>query len=190
MKSLPLDYDALVSALERGLEPDLLFFWGHTGSESGRVGRECLSQWYPSSFTMESDEYATAEHWMMAEKARLFRDGAALSRILASRDPREAKALGRAVRGFDGEAWEAHRLSIVVAGNRAKFGQNPALKQYLLDTGDQVLVEASPYDRIWGIGLSADAAGAKVPQRWRGLNLLGFTLMAVRDELRTATGRY
>lgn len=143
-----------------------------------------FGQWTPSPFTVEGVDYGCAEQWMMACKARLFGDAEALAKILASDSPRRHKALGRQVRGFSGPVWEAARMEIVVAGNRAKFSQNPELRDVLLATGDKVLVEASPYDRIWGIGLRADDPRVHDPERWRGQNLLGEALMQVRDELR------
>ena len=94
--------------------------------------------------------------------------------------------MGREVRGFDDARWCEARFEIVVQGNLAKFSQHPALGDYLLSTRDQVLVEASPVDRIWGIGLAADDTKASRPEQWRGLNLLGYALMEVRDRLRGA----
>ncbi|GAA4636501.1 hypothetical protein GCM10023196_086510 [Actinoallomurus vinaceus] len=127
--------------------------------------------------------YATAEHFMMAGKARLFGDAEAEKRVLADDDPGKAKGAGRKVRGFDEETWAAHRYGLVVAANEGKFGQQPALRDFLLGTGDRVLVEASPYDTVWGIGLSASQPEAARPSQWRGLNLLGFALMDVRAAL-------
>jgi ribA/ribD-fused uncharacterized protein len=94
--------------------------------------------------------------------------------------------LGRQVRGFDEEAWTAARYDIVVAGSVAKFGQHEDLRAFLLATGERVLVEASPLDRVWGIGLAADDERASSPDRWVGLNLLGFALMDAREKLRAA----
>lgn len=120
---------------------------------------------------------------MMAGKARLFGDEESVPGILAARTPAEAKKRGRLVRGFDDAAWTAARFELVVDGNVAKFGQDPALRDYLLGTRDRVLVEASPVDRVWGIGLAADDERAADPARWRGLNLLGFALMEARERL-------
>lgn len=120
---------------------------------------------------------------MMAEKARLFKDEESLDRVLVANHPNEAKQLGRKVAGFDKKLWERQRSEIVTTGNFAKFSQNPALKEFLLNTGDRVLVEASPVDRIWGIGLAADHIDAENPYKWKGLNLLGFALMEVRNRL-------
>ncbi|MFM7927100.1 MAG: NADAR family protein, partial [Pirellula sp.] len=90
-------------------------------------------------------------------------------------------ALGRKVRGFKDEVWVANARRIVTEGNIAKFSQNEGLKSFLLATGTKVLVEASPYDRIWGIGLGAEDPKAKHPTTWQGENLLGFALMDVRE---------
>ncbi|MGJ5203315.1 NADAR family protein [Bradyrhizobium sp. HKCCYLR20261] len=97
--------------------------------------------------------------------------------------PSQAKKLGREVRGFDDARWTAHRFDIAVRGNVAKFGQNPPLGQWLRSTAEAVLVEASPVDRIWGIGLAADDPRARDPLTWLGLNLLGFALMKARAAL-------
>lgn len=176
----PYTRDALIEQVAAGLRPKFVFFWGHTG-RGGAVGKECFSQWYPSPFDVGGIRYPTAEHWMMAEKARLFGDDDALAEIVAADSPGAAKALGRKVRGFDDDTWRAHRVSIVVAGNRVKFAG--ALGAVLRQTGDRVLVEASPRDRIWGIGLGAKNPDAERPAAWRGDNLLGFALMTVRDQL-------
>ncbi|WP_330478766.1 NADAR family protein [Streptomyces platensis] len=163
-------------------------FWGHSPRRDGSLGVSCFSQWWPSPFIAEGVRYATAEHWMMAGKARLFGDAEAERRVLAARHPKQAKDAGRTVRGFDEETWQRHRFGLVVEGSVHKFGQDAALREYLLGTNSRVLVEASPVDRIWGIGLAADDERAADPARWRGLNLLGFALMAARQRLREAAG--
>lgn len=173
----------LVTAIANGMRPKYLFFWGHTPGKSGQVGKECLSQWYPAVFVVDGVRYATAEHYMMAEKARLFGDEDVRERIVAAAHPGLAKNLGREVQGFTPTIWEQHRFDIVVQGNTAKFSQNPALKAFLLNTGHRILVEASPVDRIWGIGWSENDPQAQDPEKWRGLNLLGFALMTARSRL-------
>ena len=178
------DRESLVRAVRSGARPEYLLFWGHRPFPSGEIGKPCLSQWWPVSFTVDGDRYASAEHFMMAEKARLFGDEATRAQILKAADPAAAKRLGRRVRGFDEGRWEAERFEIVVRGSRAKFEQNPPLREFLLGTGDRVLVEASPVDRIWGIGMAADDPRAGDPEQWRGLNLLGFALMEARSLLR------
>jgi ribA/ribD-fused uncharacterized protein len=178
------DQKTLLEAIHSGLCPKYLFFWGHRPSPSGEIGKSCLSQWWPASFTVNGVRYATAEHFMMAEKARLFGDEETRARILKAASPGEAKRFGRDVRGFKESVWERSRIEFVVRGNLAKFGQNPELSKFLLNTEDHVLVEASPVDRIWGIGLAADDGRVENPGQWQGLNLLGFALMEVRHLLR------
>ena len=143
-----------------------------------------LSQWHASPFVVDGVRYATAEHWMMAAKARLFGDAPELAVILATDDPSEAKAAGRRVRGFDAARWEPLREGVVIEGNLHKFGQNDAAREVLLSTGELLLVEASPHDRIWGVGLAADDPRLGDLRRWRGQNLLGRCLMRVRERLR------
>lgn len=124
---------------------------------------------------------------MMAGKARLFGDVIMAGRILEASSPGDAKKLGRSVRGYDEDLWAANRYDIVVQGNTAKFGQNPELLDYLASTAARVLVEASPTDRIWGIGLAAEDRRSDTPSQWKGLNLLGFALMDVRERLTRMT---
>lgn len=169
----------LEALVKSGATIKYLFFWGHQGG----VGPACLSQWWPCRFEVEGQNYASAEHFMMAEKARLFKDDQRLAEILACSHPAEAKKLGRLVHHFDDQVWDAHRFDIVVRGNLAKFSQHPEARDYLLGTGRRVLVEASPRDRIWGIGLGRANPKAANPFEWRGQNLLGFALMEVRSKL-------
>ncbi|MBC6699985.1 NADAR family protein [Hymenobacter puniceus] len=172
---------SLLLHLEAGAALKYLYFWGHTGA--GQIGKEVFSQWYPAPFKVAGDAYATAEHYMMAEKARLFQDEAIRQAILAVSHPDQAKRLGRTIQDFDEARWNAARFSIVVEGNVAKFSQHSALRAFLLGTGARVLVEASPVDPVWGIGLAQDHPQAANPAEWRGLNLLGFALMEVRARL-------
>ena len=160
-----------------------LFFWGHQKSADGSVSESCLSQWYETGFKVDDIYYPTAEHYMMAEKARLFNDEKVLQDILMSKHPGDAKKLGRAVRNYQDEVWKKQRLSIVIRGNEAKFSQNKELKNFLLNTRERALVEASPRDRIWGVGMEKSNPEIENPARWKGLNLLGFALMATRKLL-------
>ena len=178
------DVEALREVVRQGGRPKYLFFWGHQPRPGGSIGKTCFSQWFAAGFTLNDVYYPTAEHYMMAEKARLFSDDAILAKILDAPHPGAAKKLGRQVRNFDHSAWREARYPIVVKGNTAKFSQNEALGSFLLNTGQRVLVEASPVDRIWGIGLAADDPRAVDPELWQGLNLLGFALMEVRAVLR------
>jgi ribA/ribD-fused uncharacterized protein len=180
-----VDVEGLRRAISSGWKPEFLFFWGHTAKDR-RMGNHVLSQWWPATFSIGVRTYASAEHYMMAQKAELFGDEETLAAIVSAPSPSQAKSLGRRVRGFDEGHWIAHRFDVAVRGNTAKFGQNPELAEWLLATGDAVLVEASPVDRIWGIGLAADDARGQDPDDWAGLNMLGFALMKTRDSLRSA----
>ena len=121
--------------------------------------------------------YATAEHFMVAEKARLFGDASALARVLSAKSSAEAKAVGREVVGYVDDVWSNARFDAVVRGKMAKFGASADLRAFLLETGGRILVEAAPRDTLWGIGLGRDHPRASDPSGWRGQNLLGFALM-------------
>lgn len=179
------DVKSLAEAIAAGRQAKYVFFWGHQPRTDGAIDKACFSQWWPAPFEMEGTRYETAEHWMMAEKARLFGDEETRQAVLEVEHPGAAKKLGRAVRGFDEETWQRQRFEIVIRGNLAKFQQHAELSHFLANTGERVLVEASPVDRVWGIGLAADHADAMNPAKWRGLNLLGFALMEVRERLRS-----
>lgn len=170
-----------------GRERELCMFWGHRPAGDGRITKSCLSQWWKDSFCSGGHRYVCMEQYMMARKAELFGDREMQGQILGSNDQKQIKALGRRVRGFDQDVWNIFKYSIVLNGNWCKFSQNRSLGEFLLSTGDSVLVEASPYDNIWGIALQANSPDAKDPFKWRGQNLLGFALMEVRDELRRVT---
>lgn len=160
---------------------DYLLFWGHRQSKT--INKGCFSQWYPAPFTVDGRQYPTAEHYMMVQKALLFDNTQLVDDMLSSTDPKQVKALGRKVQHFDETLWRQHRFEIVVQGNLAKFSQHPALGDFLRKTADKVLVEASPVDKIWGIGLKEADPRAQDPTQWQGLNLLGFALMKVRHIL-------
>lgn len=174
----------LAAAIADGRRIKFLFFWGHQPERDNSTGIGCLSQWWPAPFSVNGQQFPTAEHYMMWRKATLFGDDTTAAQILAVPHPHTAKTLGRRVAGFDQQVWDEHRYPIVVAGNLAKFGQHPELRAFLLGTGERILVEASPIDRVWGIGLTRDDPAAADPGQWRGLNLLGFALMQVRALLR------
>ncbi|WP_299107500.1 NADAR family protein [uncultured Tenacibaculum sp.] len=160
-----------------------LFFWGHQPNKDGSIGKSCFSQWWETPFEIDGITYPTAEHYMMAGKARLFKDEEILQKILNATHPNDAKKLGRKVKNFTPELWNEHKFEIVLEANYAKFSQNEALKEYLVNTKDRIIVEASPVDPIWGIGLAADNPNATNPTKWKGHNLLGYVLMEVRDRL-------
>jgi ribA/ribD-fused uncharacterized protein len=165
------------------LDNKFLFFWGHQASKDG-ITKTCFSQWWESAFVVDGIEYKSAEHWMMAKKALLFGDTENFQKILQTASPAEVKKLGREVQNYNEETWAKNRYQIVKEGNFHKFGQNEKLLEFLLNTNERILVEASPVDPIWGIGLASDSNDAENPEKWRGLNLLGFALMEARDELK------
>lgn len=175
--------EALIDAIRQGFQPEYVFFWGHQLHKNGQIGKQSLSQWFPSPFTVDGVTYPTAEHFMMAEKARLFGDEEIREKILLAQGPDVAKKFGKLVRGFDEEKWRLNRFEIIIRGNQAKFEQIKQLKQFLLETKEKVLVEASPYDQVWGIGMSENDPRSTNPEQWKGLNLLGFALMVVRTGL-------
>ena len=156
-----------------------------------------LSQWVRSDFIINGNKYNCCEQWMMAEKARLFKDDDVHQKIMAAGPdnpafnariwidyPREQKKLGREVKGFIKEEWEKVAQAVVYRGNHAKFSQNPELWAILDATGDDILAEANPRDPIWGIGLAADDPRALDKTTWQGKNWLGEALMKAREQIR------
>lgn len=142
-----------------------------------------FSQWHPSVFTVDKIQYNCAEQYMMAQKALMFGDHARWLAIMSSAEPKAQKTLGRQVENFNPDEWDKVARDIVKKGNIAKFEQNPDLKDQLLETKDTTLVEASPYDKIWGIGLAQDDPKALDRNSWQGTNWLGETLTEVREYL-------
>ena len=157
-----------------------IYFW-HPDEKGPDVTKACLCQWYPSKFSVDGQTYNCAEQFMMAEKARIFGDKEMREKILNSDDPSQIKKYGKQVKGFVDAVWEELSYDIVVRGNVAKFTQNTKLLCFLLMTENKVLVEASPYDKIWGIGMNEDTAKPLYPHVWKGQNKLGFALMEARD---------
>ena len=253
--ALPRNREELRNRWANGERFNFYFFYGHKPPAQG-VDESCLSQWFVRDFEINGVTYSTAEHWMMAEKARLFEDDTMLVEILDAAGPKEAKAFGRKVRNFDNEKWGEHKFEIVKVGNLAKFSQHEDLKAFLLGTSKlsheqlqqvaenkekyqleyggsapsneevkenlgiyqidsakknaslekeskgnpkrnqyhvgsdetssenkAILVEAAGRDTIWGIGLGKHNPKSLDPFKWRGLNLLGFVLTEVREEL-------
>ena len=176
------DIENIIKRYDDGDALDYVFFWGHH-AKPGMVTKACLSQWFPSYFAIDGIVYNCAEQYMMAEKARYFNDEETRSKILVATDPKVIKSLGREVRDFSVSRWKAVSKDIVVKGNLHKFSQNSELQRFLLDTEDRVLVEASPYDTIWGIGMKESDEGITNPHTWRGFNQLGFALLEVREML-------
>jgi ribA/ribD-fused uncharacterized protein len=148
-----------------------------------------LSQWFGGYKSQNSDfiwngvTYNCTEQFMMAEKARVFEDLDTLSEILEEKDPRKQKALGRKVKNFDHLAWDLEKFRVVVTGNVLKFSQNRELERFLFKTLDHTIVEASPWDNIWGVGTGPEDETTFDPGRWQGQNLLGKALMETRGIL-------
>lgn len=145
----------------------------------------CFSQWAMRDIEIDEIVYNCCEQAMMAEKARLFNDEYALGQIMRSRNPAIQKSWGRKVKNFDKDKWEDFiAKNIVFKANYAKFTQHEDLKKILLDTKDKIIVEASPSDCIWGIGMACDDSGIEDPTNWRGSNWLGEIIMKVREAIR------
>ena len=140
------------------------------------------SQWYPSEFIVNGQKFNCCEQFMMYMKARLFGDDYIAEKILDVNSPKEQKALGRQVQNFNKTIWDNIAILLVYQGNWAKYTQNPKLLETLLATGDTLLVEASPYDAIWGIGLDEIAAKETPAEQWPGTNWLGEVITQVRDD--------
>ncbi len=182
MEDLKYTRSGLMLAVDSFFYDDFVYFWKHE-EKKGKITKACLSQWYSSTFVVDGITYNCAEQYMMAEKARIFGDEAIRSKILESSDPSVIKKLGRLVPNFDAEVWNEKSIEVVYNGNLHKFSQNKKLKDFLLSTGNSTLVEASPYDKIWGVGKGEDEADINIPHFWKGENRLGFILMEVREIL-------
>lgn len=154
-----------------------VFFWKlHHKNEE-------FSNWYPKDFVIEGIKYNCVEQYMMAKKAILFGDITVYQQIMNETDPGKCKDLGKLVRNFDSATWDGCKREIVFNANCAKFTQNPDLMEKLKATGDAIMAEASPGDKIWGIGMTADDPNARNPEHWNGQNLLGDILMEIRDQM-------
>ncbi len=177
------DLDSLKDGIKQWKNFEYLFFWWHQPRKDWKIWPSCFSQWFESSFVVDWVKYNTSEHWMMVEKAKLFNDNIISKEILNSKTPIEVKKLGRKIKNFDEKKWLEARFNIVVQWNIYKFKQNEKLKEFLLSTGNKIIVEASPVDKIWGIWMSFDNPNSNNPELWKGQNLLGFALCKVRDKL-------
>ncbi|MBQ6500855.1 MAG: NADAR family protein [Mogibacterium sp.] len=164
---------------------EFVFFW-----KTDQLNKE-FTNFYPCLFLVEGIKYRCVEQYMMAKKALLFNDTDIYEKVMKTKDPDEIKALGRQVKDFDPDIWDRCKCEIVYNGNYAKYTQNTRLRNVLLGTGDVVLAEASPVDKIWGIGLDRDDPLALDPENWQGENLLGKILMDIREELKAGvTDKY
>jgi ribA/ribD-fused uncharacterized protein len=149
------------------------FFWKHR-----------LSQWHMVNFVVDGTTYCNCEQYMMRQKALLFHDTETAEKIMATTNPKTHQQLGRQVKNFDQDVWNGQKEYIVYKANLARFTQSAECRELLLSTGNKTLVEASPYDRVWGIGLGKDDPLAQNESTWKGQNLLGKVLTQVRDELK------
>lgn len=186
-KKLNYNLEKLRKEYNAGEKLKFLFFWGHQPSKDGSISKSCFSQWWKSDFLENMDLYCCTEQYMMAGKAKLFNDEEVFEEIMKCKDPKKIKSLGRKVKNFDEEKWNKAKIDIVFKGNYLKFMQNKNLKEFLLSTGNRIIVEASPYDAVWGIKMSENDEFVNNPLKWKGKNLLGFILMEVRDEIKKQT---
>ncbi|MEI0496343.1 NADAR family protein [Brachyspira intermedia] len=172
-----------------GKKIDFLFFYGHTNDKK-EVTKSSLSQWYIKDFKENDLVFNCMEKYMMYNKALLFDDKDIANEILNTNQPKAIKELGRKVKNFNDELWDKMKYKIVFIGNYYKFSQNTDLRNFLLSTKNKVLVEASPYDKVWGIKMKYDDENIENPFCWKGENLLGFALMEVRDEIKRVYKNY
>lgn len=172
-----------------GKKIDFLFFYGHTNDKK-EVTKSSLSQWYIKDFKENDLFFNCMEKYMMYNKALLFDDKDIANEILNNNQPKAIKELGRKVKNFNDELWDKMKYKIVFTGNYYKFSQNTDLRNFLLSTKNKVLVEASPYDKVWGIKMKYDDENIENPFCWKGKNLLGFALMEARDEIKRVYKNY
>lgn len=152
------------------------FFWSNVSP---------FSQWHKTSFELNHTIYSSAEQFMMAKKAELFGDEEIKNQILSTNNVRKQKELGRKVKNFDENKWSENKIKIVYIANNLKFNQNEELKSKLLETKGKYIVEASPVDAIWGIGIGPDDQRRFNRNKWRGQNLLGKILTQLREDIIT-----
>lgn len=150
-----------------------LFFW-----------HGIYSQWHKAPMIIDGIEYNCCEQYMMHQKALTFGDTEIAEKVMMTANPKDQKGLGRQIKGFEKDKWDSVCLGIVYNGNLAKFTQNPSLMSALLSTGDRLLVEASPLDKIWGIGMSEKDPDVEDPSNWKGLNLLGWSITLVKQQIK------
>jgi ribA/ribD-fused uncharacterized protein len=152
---------------------EFYFFWKHQ-----------FGQWTKRGIVdPEGLTYNCCEQYMMHKKAMLFGDTIVAEKILGEPEPSSQQKLGREVSNYKSEIWDNHKFGIVWYGNYLKFTQHKDLGQRLIATGQRVIVEASPYDLVWGVGYAADSEEILTPEKWRGQNLLGHVLMSVRSAI-------
>ena len=179
----------LKTDFNKGKKIDFLFFYGHT-NDKNEITKSSLSQWYIKDFKANNLTFNCMEKYMMYNKALLFDDKKIAEEILNNNQPKTIKGLGRKVSNFKDETWDKVKYTIILKGNYHKFSQNNDLRNFLLNTKNKILVEASPYDKVWGIKMKYDNENIENPFFWQGENLLGFALMEVRDEIKRVYKNY
>ncbi|CAG5125189.1 unnamed protein product [Candidula unifasciata] len=142
-----------------------------------------FSQHYKARFSVDGVVYNCGEQFMMYSKAALFKDEAMKQKIMSTDDPVKQKKFGRQVQNFEKDVWNKAAETVVKIASKAKFDQNEEMRKQLFATYPKILAEASPRDRIWGIGLGASNPKTLNKANWRGQNKLGYILTEVRDEL-------
>lgn len=156
----------------------LCLFWGQASP---------FSNWRAGKITLDGFDYSCGEQRMMHCKAALFGDLAASERVLASPSPWSQKQIGRSIRGYDEAVWEDDRMPMMIEIVFQKAIQDDSTRAHLMATGTAVIVEASPHDPVWGIGLSENDPASLDPSLWKGRNLLGRAWMAAREHIRAGT---
>jgi ribA/ribD-fused uncharacterized protein len=151
-----------------------VYFWGDP----------TLSNWGPAEFKHKGNHFYNSEQAFMWEKADFFGDKEIADKILKTSNPKEAKDLGRMVKGYSDAEWSKVRYKKMLEACLSKFSQNPDRLETLLSTGDRTLVEGSPYDKVWGVGWHWADPEILFEENWKGQNLLGKVLMEVRDKLK------
>lgn len=149
------------------------FFWKHR-----------LSQWHIVEFTVMGVTYNCCEQYMMTQKAILMKDSESAKVILEEKNPAMHQKLGRKIKNFDQKLWDKNKYTIVLTGNLARFTQSQKCRELLLATGDKEICESSPYDLVWGCGLSQEDPRILDKNNWRGENLLGMILTQVREVIK------
>jgi ribA/ribD-fused uncharacterized protein len=180
-----LGFILLLFEIYKLMSTTYIYFYGHCPIRHGVYS--CLSNWYTTRFICDETgkTFDNVEQYMMWRKAILFNDIKTANEIMKTDLPAMSKLLGRSVSNFNQNIWDKNCVDIVMRGCFLKFSQNEYIKDILLNTNDAILAEASPYDTIWGIGLTIKTANAcKNESEWRGQNLLGKCLMNVREKLK------
>lgn len=179
-----LNLKSIRDRYNRGEKLEFKFFYGHLPSSSGKLTTSCFSHWWMQPFVINQTYYCCVEQWLASEKARLFGDEKSYHIIMNSTNPLVMKSRAEAIKNVKKSRENLNLCNLIYQGNFAKFSQNPDLKDFLFATGDEVLVYASPSDAVQGIYMKATNPKCTNPNNWEGENLLGFTLMDVRDVLK------